>query len=334
VAGPKRYFVRAAELKWDHFDEIHQEVNMRAGLLLLEIIFLFGASLYAAVERSTAQTPPSGPAPGVLVDIGGHKLHIHCVGPSNASPTVVLEAGGGDYSNTWTAVQNLLSSRVRTCAYDRAGLGWSEPGPAPRTMRQEVFELHALLEAAKVRGPFVLVGHSIGGLLARLYTDQYGSEVVAVVLVDPTHESDMLGSVRYGGWVRLREKAAARAVPEPRREGKPSTQYNPDEDYLAEELQQMYLARKVKPQPLGDRPLIVLAAGKRSMPPGTSEELWAQLRVEKDGQRIDLSRLSNNSRFILDPASTHAIQTDNPQLVARAIEEVLEALKKGLRLVP
>jgi pimeloyl-ACP methyl ester carboxylesterase len=201
-------------------------------------------------------------------------------------------------------------------------------------MRQEVFELHALLEAAKVPGPFVLVGQSIGGLLVRLYTEQYGSDVAGVVLVDPTHESDMLGIVRYGGLVRLREKATGRAVPEPRSTGKASTQYNPEDDYLAEELQQIYLSRKTNPEPLGKRPLIVLAAGKRPPPPGTSEEIWAQIRVEKDGQRIDLSRLSSNSKFVLDPSSGHNIQNDNPQLVARAIEEVLAALSKDGRLVP
>ena len=123
-------------------------------------------------------------------------------------------------------------------------------------------------------------------------------------------------------------------MPEPRREGKASTQYNPEDDYLAEELQQIYLARKAKPEPLGNRPLIVLAAGKGPPPPGTSEELWAQLRVEKDGQRIDLSRLSSNSKFVLDPSSGHNIHKDNPQLVARAIEEVLAALSKGVRLAP
>ena len=302
---------------------------MRSRLLLV-ILLLLGIS---SPGRSIAQTP-SGPAPGVLVNIGDHKLHIRCAGPSGGSPTVIFEAGGGGSSRDWSLVQNLLSQGVKSCAYDRAGLGWSEPGPAPRTMRQEVFELHALLQAAKIPRPVVLVGQSIGGLLVRLYTEQYGEEVVGVVLVDPTHESDVLGSVRYGGLVRLREKAGGRPVPEPRREGKASTQYNPDDDYLAEELQQMYLSRKANPEPLGKRPLIILAAGKRPPPPGTSEELWAQLRVEKDGQKIDLSRLSSNSKFILDPSSGHAIHRDNPQLVARAIEEVLTAVSKGVRLVP
>jgi pimeloyl-ACP methyl ester carboxylesterase len=201
-------------------------------------------------------------------------------------------------------------------------------------MKQEVFELHLLLQAAGLRAPYVLVGQSIGGLLVRLYAEQYSSEVAGLVLVDPTHESEMLGSLRYGGWVRLREKASARVVPEPRREGKAATEYNPDDDYAAEEFQQLYLSRKANPVPLGVTPLIVLAAGKRPPPPGTSDELWSQLRVEKDGLRIDLSRLSENTKFVLDPASGHAIHADNPQLVARSIEDVLAAASRGARLTP
>jgi len=173
------------------------------------VIGIFVILLSSWAEGQMAQAPQPGPAPGLLVDIWAHKMFIRCVGPVGGGPTVILEAGGGGSSNAWSRVQGLLSPHVRSCAYDRAGLGRSEPGPAPRTTRQEAFELHALLEAAKIPGPFVLVGHSIGGLLVRLYAEQYGSSVVGFVLVDPTHESDVLGSVRCGGWVRLREKATA-----------------------------------------------------------------------------------------------------------------------------
>lgn len=299
---------------------------MRA-LLKPSFVGLLMIMLGSSAERTIPQTSPSGPAPGELVDIGGHKLHIRCVGPASGRVTVILEAGGGSFSGNWSLVQELLSPRVKTCSYDRAGLGWSDPGPAPRTMRQEVFELHALLEAAKVPGPFVLVGQSIGGLLVRLYTERYGSDIVGIVLVDPTHESDVLYSLREGRWIRLRELATGRAVPEPRLGGRASAQYNPDDDYLAEEFQQIYLSRRADPEPLGNRPLIVLAAGKRPVPPGTPEDLWKQLKQEKDEQKVDLARLSRNSKFVLDPSSSHNIHIDNPQLVASAIEEVLRDIK-------
>lgn len=292
---------------------------------------LFVLLLSAWAELLIAQAP-SGPPPGVLVAIDGHTLHLRCVGPTGTGPTVILEAGGGGFSTSWSLVQDLLAPRVRTCAYDRAGSGWSEPGPAPRTMRQEVFELHALLEAAKVPGPFVLVGQSIGGLLVRMYAERYSSDVVGMVLVDPTHESSVLYSLRETRWLRLREQAKGRSVPEPRREGRVSTQYNPEDDYQAEEFQQVYVSRQANPEPLGNRPLIVLAAGKRPAPPGTSEDLWKQLKRERDEQVQDLARLSRNSKFVLDPSSGHNMHTDNPQIVARAIEEVLEALSKGVPL--
>jgi len=305
--------------------------------VFVPLVHLLVIALGGWTELLMSQPPPSGPPPGVLVDIGGHKLHIHCVGPTNAALTVVFESGGGGSAKDWSRVRDLLPPQVRTCAYDRASSGWSEAGPSPRTMRQEAFELHALLQAAKITGPIVLVGQSIGGLLVRLYAEQYGSNVVGMLLVDPTHESSVLGSVRYGGWVRLREKAiAGRVVPEPRREGKASSEYKQEDDYMAEEFQQVYLSRKANPEPLGNRPLIVLGAGKRPKPPGTSDELWKELRQERDEQVQDLVHLSRNSKLILAASSGHAIHNEDPHLVARAIEEVLEAASKGvpLELIP
>jgi pimeloyl-ACP methyl ester carboxylesterase len=257
----------------------------------------------------SAMVRPSGPAPGVLVDIGNHKVHIRCLGPVNARLTVVLEAVGGDYSNRWSLVHDLLVPRVRTCAYDPAGFGWSEPGPAPRTMRQEVLELHALLQTARVRGPYVLVGHSIGALLVRLYTERYGGDVIGVVLVDPTHENGWIVSRQPGDsqprLVRLREQA--------------------------DEFQQMYLSRQANPVSLGKRPLIVLDAARPSpAPPGVPEKEWTEVQQERHGQMADLARLSGNSKLVRDPSSGHFMQVDNPQLVARAIEEVTDAATKGL----
>jgi len=129
--------------------------------LLRSLLALMFCTVIAGFSQSSA---PLGPAPGKMIDVDGHKLHIHCVGPHDAKPAVILEAGGGTFSRDWAAVQRLLAERVRTCAYDRAGPGWSDLGPAPRTLAQEVFELHTLLESAKISGPFVLVGQSLVAL--------------------------------------------------------------------------------------------------------------------------------------------------------------------------
>jgi pimeloyl-ACP methyl ester carboxylesterase len=300
-----------------------------SALIKIGLLFLANTSVTAQQPNTPAETPP-----GRLVDIGGHRLHIHCVGAEGTGPLVVFESGGGGSAKDWTKVREALRAGVRSCAYDRAGAGWSEPGPKPRTMRQEVFELHALLEKANISGPIILVGQSIGGLLVRMYMERFGTNVVGVVLVDPTHESSMLGSARYGGWVRLREKATGRPLPEPQLKGDDNSSMEAGVDYLAEEFQQIHQARQSNPQPLGDRPLIVLGAGKRKQPPGTPDDMWENIRREKEEQVRDQARLSRNSKFVNDPSSGHNLHIENPPLVAQAIHDVLDAITQGKKIEP
>jgi hypothetical protein len=115
-------------------------------------------ALTVNIVGSARQNKPADPPPGRLVDVGGRRLHLRCVGPAGAKPSVILEAGAGDYSNRWNAVQDLLAPRVRSCAYDRAGMGWSA-GSQNQSMSQDNDDLRALLKAADVAGPSVLVGH-------------------------------------------------------------------------------------------------------------------------------------------------------------------------------
>src|SRR4030095_2709756 len=140
----------------------------------------FPESLAFQADTTMAQsqsTQPPFPPPGKLVDVGGWRLHLNCTGEARASqPTVILEAGLGDFSVEWSLVQPGVAKFARVCSYDRAGTGWSEMGPNPRTMRQIVFELHTLLEKAGVRPPYALVGHSYGGVLVRLYSITYPAE--------------------------------------------------------------------------------------------------------------------------------------------------------------
>jgi pimeloyl-ACP methyl ester carboxylesterase len=116
------------------------------------------------------------------VDVGGYRLHINCIGMG--SPTVIIEAGWGDWSTSWTAVQLEAAKTTQVCTYDRAGSGWSDPGPLPRNAEQYAKELHSLLHNANIAGPYVLAGHSMGGLTVRVFTDMYPSEVAGVVLID------------------------------------------------------------------------------------------------------------------------------------------------------
>jgi pimeloyl-ACP methyl ester carboxylesterase len=109
------------------------------------------------------------------MSVAGHRLHLHCVG--EGSPTVVLDAGLGAFSLDWGAVQPQIATSTRVCAYDRSGLGWSDPGRRPRSPQQFADELHTLLTNAGIPGPYVLVGHSISGKTARVFASQHPNEV-------------------------------------------------------------------------------------------------------------------------------------------------------------
>ncbi|SCL21564.1 Pimeloyl-ACP methyl ester carboxylesterase [Micromonospora pallida] len=131
------------------------------------------------------------PAPGRSIDVGGHRLHLHCTGAAGGAPTVVFEAGLGESSTTWATLHQRLTAgtaRVRACSYDRAGYAWSDPGPGRRDAGRLAEELHTLLDRAGERGPFVLVGHSFGGFVVRLFADRWPGETAGMVLVDVTDE--------------------------------------------------------------------------------------------------------------------------------------------------
>lgn len=127
--------------------------------------------------------------PGRLIDVGGFKLHIYATGPP-AGPVVVLDAALAGTAISWCLVQPEVARFARVCAYDRAGLGWSEAGPLPRTAGRLAAELHVLLERAGEPPPYVLVGHSFGGLVLRVFAARWPHETAALVLVDPAHAED------------------------------------------------------------------------------------------------------------------------------------------------
>ena len=141
------------------------------------------AAQRAAAQRDERRFPP----PGRLVDVGGFRMHLAVRGEQRGRPTVVLEAGLGSFSPNWYWVQQALADHVRVVAYDRAGLGWSDPSPAPRDGATMAAELHTALHTAGLDGPYVLAGHSFGGLVVRAFAELYRSETAGLVLVDASH---------------------------------------------------------------------------------------------------------------------------------------------------
>lgn len=135
----------------------------------------------------------SYPMPGQLIDVGGHRLHLHCTG--SGSPTVVLEPGGGEMSSNLGWITPAVAAHTRVCVYDRAGRGWSEPADTPQDGTQIATDLHTLLHKGHVPGPYVLAGHSFGGLYVLTFAARYPDEVAGMVLVDST---DTASAVKSG----------------------------------------------------------------------------------------------------------------------------------------
>ncbi len=155
-----------------------QIVALIAGLILL------GAVLGVACQSlGTRRDRRAYPPPGRLVDLGTHRLHLLEVG--SGGPTILMEAGLMSTVLSWSELQRTLSGSFRVVAYDRAGMGWSELGPMPRTADRIIDELHTLLERATIPPPYVLVGHSFGGLTMPLFAARFPDEVIGIVLVDP-----------------------------------------------------------------------------------------------------------------------------------------------------
>jgi pimeloyl-ACP methyl ester carboxylesterase len=145
---------------------------------------------------------PLPAAPGQLIDVGGHRLHLHCHGSSG--PPVVFDAALGASSISWTYVAPEVARFARACVFDRAGFAWSEAGPLPRTTPRIVGELRALLLAAGVTPPYILAGHSFGGLTARLFLHRFPREVAGLVLLDPAYPEDWVApSLAHAALVRL-----------------------------------------------------------------------------------------------------------------------------------
>ena len=176
--------------------------RIRRGLLVvarLIAVVLIGGATYQGV--ATALERRDFPAPGNRIDVGGHQLHLYCTG--EGTPAVILEAPATGMSVAWGWVQPEVAMHTRVCSYDRAGLGWSEAGDRPYDPQNVPVELHALLAGARVPGPYVLVGQSLGAAFVRLYATRYPDEVRAVVALDDVMPGGVQSPADLQAFVRL-----------------------------------------------------------------------------------------------------------------------------------
>lgn len=304
----------------------------------------FGWSAVAHYNLASAHPPP-----GQLLDVGGYGLHLHCMGLGDG-PTVILEAGNADFSVIWAKVQPELAIVARVCAYDRAGLGWSERGTALRTLDAMTDELSRLLDAAGIDGKVLLVGHSFGGIVARSFAAAHPDSVAGLVLIDPAHERQLdatptmrvavaRGVAQFESLVPLASWGLLAMLPGsiPTR-GLPEATHSDYTAVLATTAYFSVAAEETAMLPanlkamaaleadLGDLPLTVLSRGRGDGPPDAKAADLARMEQAWRDLQIDIARLSTDSRHIVAEESGHYVQLDRPDLVVEAVRKMLERL--------
>jgi pimeloyl-ACP methyl ester carboxylesterase len=339
---------------------------VKRGLLWLMILVVLVAIAGVAYQtigtwKDARRFPQEGRSVALGAEFSGVSLNLNCTGQGN--PTVILDTGLGVPAAGWDLVQPEVAKFARVCSYDRAGYGWSSAGPMPRTTSQIVKELHALLAASGEKAPYVMVAHSFGGYNVRVYTSQYPAEVAGLVLVDTSHEDqekmmpptlqkmmkDEIASLEtqrklapamiFFGVMRLTMNDSGAS--------KLSKEFQAKIKYL--QLQSKYVEAAVDEMKnfsqsaeevrhagnLGDRPLVVLTAGKaadpKDLPKGVSPQEMQDFQTKTwiEDLQVRETRLSARGKQIIVPDSTHMIPMERPDTVISAIREVREAVKAG-----
>jgi len=340
-----------------------------AGLPLFNVMLVL-ALIFFLIYRIYAQSLTRPAPPGILVDAGGHLMHLNIMG--KGKPVVVFENGSADFSMIWGLVQPEVSKFTKTVSFDRAGYAWSEPGPYPRSYRQMETELHTALKNAGIKGPYIFVGQSFGGFLARAFARYYPGEVAGMVLIDALDEDSRI--IMNKKAYRIRDWATGRPYPpvqmnyeKPVKIPKDTltannmdTTINPElyklplplqnewrwaqtqPGYLVtvdsemtwspEELALMY-KNKDKPEfKLGSIPLIVIARGD-----GGYEGLPDAGQLEEERMKLQhvLAALSTDGDLIIDKNTGHNIHLDDPETVINSILKVTREVRseKNLKTV-
>jgi pimeloyl-ACP methyl ester carboxylesterase len=320
---------------------------------LLVLVAACGAAYQAISEHRDRR---SFPQVGHSVDVGGFSLNLNCSG--KGKPTVILESGLGIPAIGWQLVQPEIAKFASVCSYDRAGYGWSDPGPFPRTSREIARELHTLLENAPVAPPYILVGHSFGGFNVRLFHVLYPGEVAGVVFVDASQEDQelkMRRSLREANAKDLRQLQRMNSVMGfliylgIARAGMTRSldveKLPPDlrDELIYLQLQRKYMDAMVSEESsfddsvdqvrgagtLGKKPVIVLTAGAFVDIPGVPKEDSDEFFASWVGElQPRLAHLSSRGRQIVLLNSHHLIPFEQPQAIVDAVKEVIADSEK------
>ena len=320
------------------------------------MLTLQGAAALTMAALLVAQQIEIGSAPGRLIDIGGHRLHLHCTG--SGSPTVVIEAGASAFAIDFTLVQPRISTSTRVCSYDRAGSGWSDPRPDVETPSRIVRDLRALLDTAGEKPPFVMVGASRGGVLVRLFQAEYPADVAGLMLIDPTAEDQLFVMIEGKGVAltsltpeqhRSMQSTLPPTIPIPSRPPQTGAPFDrlPPSVYetrialdrklvasmpptvsaeIAREsgsgdyamLSRLSAARKANPTLLGDMPFIVLTRGRGSAP-------------AQQAAHAEIARMSRVGQHMVVADAYHEIHLSHPDEVVKAVNDVVTQVRQAKR---
>ena len=341
---PERSLLRTV-LRW--------ALRILIALLLLVLLAAACGAIYQVVAtgRDAARFPP----PGQMVDVGGRRLHLVCSG--QGEPTVVLDGPAGTSHLVWLRVQPALAEFTRVCSYDRAGYGWSDPGPASRTSETMAADLYALLRRAGVPGPYVLVGNSMGGMNARLFALRHPDDVAGMVLAESGHE-EMFRRLPPSAGVSAEERRLVSALRVAVRVGllraagivvgEGSSDALPDSlrpaaraaglrtawvDAVAAEVGQIEQSNASAaaalaggPHPLlGDKPLVVLVRDRNDQQfrdDPAVRETWMALQRE-------LAASSTGGVLRVVEGSGHFVEVDRPQAVIEAVRGVVDQVRSA-----
>ena len=318
--------------------------RIAAGLLLLVVFIALMAAAYHAFAtwRIERQHPP----PGRLVDVGGHRLHIHVRG--EGSPTVVIDAGLAGTSSDWKAVAAGIAKFTQVVTYDRAGYGWSDSGPRPRTSQRVVEELRVLLRQAGLEPPYLLLGHSWGGLNQRLYASLHPDEVVGFILVDALNVDVDPPGLPPGQVPTLYTLLNGAAFLGPQRLVIPGIVREPVDDPPAREFRLAMLNRSKSARAiydeltgqanwlevraalrhLGDLPVTVMTTqpdpARPTSAPWVGSPDWLKTQYA-------LTNISRRSRLVVADTTAHDIQFHRPEQIVAAVGELMATRRQSVK---